>query len=554
MFDDASRSPITSPEGQQGASLLAALPGYPSRGGTPLPRPIGSGATVTTSMSAPSAAGYGSVNGQNLVEELRQARREIESLKSMVIQLFLQHDPFHAAEMAIELQMEKMRCVEAVRVRDSAVQRLSSAYDSIKEKATTIGRLQSEKADLECRLANAEARIKEAAEQARVEERQLMEGELARLRDVIRSLKDSVEAEKETRASATSSPVITRSINDSGSPNDDASSCITAVDSNGYGENILQSLTNGIDHLAIGQASEPVSPLHGSGPGTIAPPCLKLIVGQELQAYRINHGNPADMVRARNAVLTALPMPPGIPEDELKPIILPASLSIHEFLNNCTAVSNELHFVDPTYVLMPYKQNSLTGYRIFHETTTRWCPEREEHGYFLTPLYKCTTKARVSTAHSWSEVDPRGRMMEPTECFYNRQGKWYYAGQYVALRLDDFSSKEWNDLDSETSAMLVKETLAGRKNTSPTVHYEVSQLYSAGALKIACVGLQCVGFNLALYETIMEQAAKCRQGGRWKTGWGATSFPTMDGSDNTGNNGTTTENTNAYSASLFNFL
>lgn len=67
--------------------------------------------------------------------------------------------------------------------------------------------------------------------------------------------------------------------------------------------------------------------------------------------------------------------------------------------------------------------------------------------------------------------------------------------------------------------MIVRETLAGRKNTSPTVHYEVSQLYAAGALKVSCVGLQCVGFNSVLYNTILEQATKCQQSGRWKTNW-----------------------------------
>ncbi|KAL5528882.1 hypothetical protein ACEPAG_4856 [Sanghuangporus baumii] len=528
MFEDTSRSPLASPEELQGASLLSVLPGYPSRGSTPLPLPIGSGATISASASFNSAGGSGIGNSQDLAEELRQARREIELLRTM--------DPFHAAEMAIELQMEKMRCAEATSIRDSAVQRLASAYDSIKEKAATINRLQNEKTDLESRLANVEVRIKEAAEQARAEERQTMEGELARLRDVIRNLKDSVEAEKQTRVSSESSPLTTASLSDTSSPTDDAASVITAVDTNGYGENVLHALANGIDHLSIGQVSNPVSPLHSSPSSSIPPPGLKLLVGTDLQNFRSSSGHPIDMIRARNAVLTALPMPPGIPEDELKPIVLPPSMTIHEFLNNTVG-------------------NSLIGYRTFHEKTTRWCPDREEHGYFLTPLYKCTTKARVSTAHSWNEVDPRGRMIKPTECFYNRQGKWYYAGQYVALRLDDFSTKEWNELDAETSGVLVKETLMGRKNTSPTVQYEVSQLYSAGALKIACVGLQCVGFNSALYHNILEQAAKCRQGGRWRGGWGASEFPAVDGStDNSGNNNTINDNNNAYSASLFNLI
>ena len=62
----------------------------------------------------------------------------------------------------------------------------------------------------------------------------------------------------------------------------------------------------------------------------------------------------------------------------------------------------------------------------------------------------------------------------------------------------------------QTSQLLIKETITGRKNTSPQNLYETAQLYAAGALKIACIGLQCIGFNNVLYRTI------CAQSGKWK--------------------------------------
>ena len=52
-------------------------------------------------------------------------------------------------------------------------------------------------------------------------------------------------------------------------------------------------------------------------------------------------GDPVDMVKARNSVLAALPTPSGIPDEELQPIMLPASSTIHEFLNNATKVSSK---------------------------------------------------------------------------------------------------------------------------------------------------------------------------------------------------------------------
>lgn len=35
------------------------------------------------------------------------------------------------------------------------------------------------------------------------------------------------------------------------------------------------------------------------------------------------------------------------------------------------------------------------------------------------------------------------------ECFYNKDGKWYYAGTYTALRLADLTPKEFEQLSTE---------------------------------------------------------------------------------------------------------
>ena len=60
--------------------------------------------------------------------------------------------------------------------------------------------------------------------------------------------------------------------------------------------------------------------------------------------------------------------------------------------------------------------------------------------------------------------------------------------------------------------LILKETLAGRKNISAQNNYEANQLYAAGALRVACVGLQCVGFNEGLYRGLLDHAAACVQG------------------------------------------
>ncbi|KAG0694093.1 hypothetical protein DFH29DRAFT_1037030 [Suillus ampliporus] len=204
---------------------------------------------------------------------------------------------------------------------------------------------------------------------------------------------------------------------------------------------------------------------------------------------------PEKSILARQALLATLPLPADIPDDALNPILIPPPYTLHEFLGNASGVGA-----------------LLSNYRVLGQLTTYWCPEREEHGYLLTPIFKCNTNPRVTTAHRWTAVDVIGTMNKPTECFYNKNGKWYYAGVYKAFRMDDLTTQEWEALSTETAQTLIKETIAGRKSVSPQNLYETGQLYAAGALRVACIGLQCVGFSSAMYRTVLEQATL----GKWR--------------------------------------
>ncbi|CAL1716164.1 unnamed protein product [Somion occarium] len=202
----------------------------------------------------------------------------------------------------------------------------------------------------------------------------------------------------------------------------------------------------------------------------------------------------------RYAILSELAIPIDMPSDTLLPIVIPPPFNVHDFIGTVTG---------------PFK-SQLANYRVFQEYTTSWCPDREEHGYFLSPVFKCMTNPRASTAHRWVVVDLASKMNQSMECFYNKEGKWYYAGVYKAFRLDDLSTSEWDKLTPEASQAVIKETLAARKGTSPQNGYETGQLYAAGALKVACIGLQCIGFDTALYKGLLEQADVCSKSGRWR--------------------------------------
>ncbi|KAF8589673.1 hypothetical protein K439DRAFT_1628450 [Ramaria rubella] len=207
------------------------------------------------------------------------------------------------------------------------------------------------------------------------------------------------------------------------------------------------------------------------------------------------------MMRKRFDILRQLPIPKDIPLDTLKPIGIPDRFTLHEFLLG--GASGSL-------------KNALSGYCAFTENTTMWCPEREEHGFYLTPLYKCDTGPRSNVIHRWMKVDIKARMPKPTECFYKKEGEWYYTGTYKSLRLEDLTTKEYDNLSEETRDALVKETLAGRKNSTPQVIFETSQLYAAGALKVAVVGIQCIGFNRMLYSVALQQAQRFQALGKAK--------------------------------------
>jgi hypothetical protein len=73
---------------------------------------------------------------------------------------------------------------------------------------------------------------------------------------------------------------------------------------------------------------------------------------------------------------------------------------------------------------------------------------------------------------------------------------------------------------TQTTQAIIKDTLAARKNISPQNLYEIAQLYAAGALKVGCVGLKCVGFSNGLYRAILEQANRYSGNGKWKEGVG----------------------------------
>src|SRR3984957_17205174 len=73
-----------------------------------------------------------------------------------------------------------------------------------------------------------------------------------------------------------------------------------------------------------------------------------------------NTKEPEDMAKARHAILVSLPLPVEIPDDSLKPILIPSPFTLHEFLSNASGVSSGyLDFTAPsTYLSCQSLRNS----------------------------------------------------------------------------------------------------------------------------------------------------------------------------------------------------
>lgn len=64
----------------------------------------------------------------------------------------------------------------------------------------------------------------------------------------------------------------------------------------------------------------------------------------------------------------------------------------------------------------------------------------------------------ITSNHSYTENSTF------TECFFNKNGKCYYAGVYRCFRLEDLTTKEWEALSNEVRQSLSRFLLKALSN------------------------------------------------------------------------------------------
>ncbi|EPS98380.1 hypothetical protein FOMPIDRAFT_1031536 [Fomitopsis schrenkii] len=395
-----------------------------------------------------------------------------------------------SAATTVELCLERLRLNDALSARDAVAQHLAAACVSVRQKTATIKTLEQEKSDLEMQLSFMNGRQEAALARSdnvgrTVQEREWtkVQVEVGALAEILRKLEHE---NKQLKTRLNGEEHDSR-------PSDWQLSLhrILRLVMPPPKEDAPRNVSSGGPPAPVDTPSKA-----GRQGSTMAPHIVDQGVqgdhGEGLSQLSPLAAPPDERSRVRNAVLQTLPLIPDTPSDVLKPIIIPPQYAFQDFVT-----------------ALPV------------ECTTSWNGEREEHGYFLIPLFNCTTNPRATTVHRWNLTDLGMHLNRTTECFFNKNGYWYYTGLYKTFWLDELSPAEWENLSAETVQALVKQTLAARKNTTPQNVYETGQLYAAGALRVGCIGLQCVGFSLNVYTQLIEAAERCAQTGRWMSAQGS---------------------------------
>ncbi|PPQ80183.1 hypothetical protein CVT24_006590 [Panaeolus cyanescens] len=421
------------------------------------PRPTNDNAIQYFGQISTDAQPKNAVDGSNMVDELNRLRDELQFMKRA--------DPFRTAEMALEIQIEKFKVMEISNAREAAVQRLAEAYTSIRLKNEVIENLQSKligKAGGDGSVITAggtESQTVIPDGDLHLCKTSIVNADVDGMKAHIVNLETTIE---DLRLSLRQMPPAT--LQPLHSP------ALCSDSPFGLSMRMLNDppprYELGLHKVSCNDCSVQTDPLeiypteNSKQDQTLV---MRAILAGLTDYVPPVIDDPAELVRAREELLAAIPLPDNPPDPTLSAIVIPPPFSLHEFLNTAPG-----------------------------------------------------------------DVSPF------TECFYNKDGVWYYAGSYRAFKLDCLSTTEWAQLpnevylyhdacwvkvltnSSQTISAIVKETIAARKNSSPQNTYETTQLYAAGALKVACVGLQCVGFNQEVYKSMIEHSIKFGES-KWKT-------------------------------------
>ncbi|KAJ7500222.1 hypothetical protein B0H11DRAFT_802875 [Mycena galericulata] len=127
---------------------------------------------------------------------------------------------------------------------------------------------------------------------------------------------------------------------------------------------------------------------------------------------------------------------------------------------------------------------------------TLWCGGQHLHALVFAP-----TQEYWYSTDSWTDkTKMRAYCGETFEFFVNKAGFTYYAGAYVVHSLRDVHPPGSN-ITTDVSRLAIHRATGLSQNHAD----KVKECFPDGEIKTECFGLQCVGFNQAVYRTLRER-------------------------------------------------
>ncbi|KAJ7771488.1 hypothetical protein B0H16DRAFT_1770984 [Mycena metata] len=112
-----------------------------------------------------------------------------------------------------------------------------------------------------------------------------------------------------------------------------------------------------------------------------------------------------------------------------------------------------------------------------------------------------------------SPMDAPFELVVEIEC-----NKWLYFGRYTSCTLPSYEMRlsEWMALDEQTKLIFCSR-VASQNSKLPiqpgsyTTPIDIRQRYESGQWNVPCYSLQCVGYDMELYEALQSTALRCER-------------------------------------------
>ncbi|KZT30357.1 hypothetical protein NEOLEDRAFT_1173799 [Neolentinus lepideus HHB14362 ss-1] len=132
-----------------------------------------------------------------------------------------------------------------------------------------------------------------------------------------------------------------------------------------------------------------------------------------------------------------------------------------------------------------------------------WGSKDNTHGVALAPLHQYNPRKGVENWEQYglSRYQQGGRY----ELLYMKDHQWSYIGTYEIIETRILPFEKVQGFKPEVQEYLVNRTVTDRTLAPPFLYAMMRNMYAAGALRIECMAIRRVGFNVDLYDDLLRR-------------------------------------------------